>query len=219
MKTRDEKTTIGPGDLEEEAVLDLWHEAWRVARRQCARALARLRRGEGGFYGAQDFQQDLFVEFWELLERRGVPQDGDEAAALWAAWRSVLWGGGRRILRRVPQRLWEGAEWAVDPMSLALEYDDPQEAASQGVGLPPVAREALVQAEDAEATHGRLLRVERMAAALWRLQPLQRQILYMSALRGLPAAQVARRLGLRSRNAAYQRLHRARKALRRTFRD
>ncbi|MFO7917246.1 MAG: sigma factor-like helix-turn-helix DNA-binding protein [Anaerolineae bacterium] len=75
-----------------------------------------------------------------------------------------------------------------------------------------------MQREDAEVTRQRLLRVERVAAALWRLAPLQRQIIYMSALRRLPASHVARRLGLRSRNAAYQRLHRARKAMRRTLR-
>lgn len=214
MKTRDEQTTLGPGDLEEEAVLALWDRAWRMARRRCAGTLIRLRRGDGGFYGADDFYQDLFVEFWELLERRGVPQDDDEErAALWKAWGSVLWGGGRRILRRVPQRLWTGTERAVEPATLALEYHD------AGDGLSPAARQALVQAEDAEATRRRLSRVERVACALWRLQPLQRQIIYMSALRGLPADRVARRLGLRSRNAAYQRLHRARRAMRRALHD
>jgi DNA-directed RNA polymerase specialized sigma24 family protein len=215
MKTRDKETTMGPGDLEEEAILRLWDTAWQMARRRCGRTLARLRRGDGGFYGAEDFRQDLFIEFWELLERCGVPQDDQAQTTLWETWRSILWGGGRRILRRVPQRLWAGAEWAIDPRAMTLEYDDPRTGDDNaGAHLPASAREELVHSEDAESTRKRLHRVEHIAHALWELQPLQRQIIYMSAMRRLPAAQVARRLRLSNRNTAYQRLHRARKALR-----
>ncbi|MBC7256041.1 MAG: hypothetical protein H5T66_08075, partial [Chloroflexi bacterium] len=75
----------------------LWQVAWEMARRLCAGTLARLAQGEGGFYEADDFYQDLFIEFWRLV--RAWQRHGGSAEALWHAWRRRLWGGGRRILR------------------------------------------------------------------------------------------------------------------------
>ena len=204
---------------DEEGLLELWDTAWRIAQRCCAKTLMRLRNGDGGFYEADDFAQDLFLEFWALVRRWSASQPACEDD-LWTAWRGTLWGGGMRVLRRVPQRLWAGAEQAVDPVSLGLAYEKVER--SEGVGgdrrLPRAALRALVQAEDAESTQDEAARLDELEAALWTLRPAQRQIIYMTALGDLPAAAVARLLGLGQPNAIYQRLHSARAALRRRLR-
>lgn len=197
--------------LSEREILNLWQVAWRMARRRCAATLARLARGEGGFYSADDLQQDLFLEFWALAQAWHCRGAG--LGELWLDWRRRLWGGGRRILRRAPQRLWRGVEWAVDPLAL-----DPAEA--QG-GAPAAAaassgeRSALVQPEDAEATRHGLSRLEALERALWALPPAQRQLIYMATLLEVPPAEVARLLALKDVQVVYRRLHLARRALRR----
>jgi RNA polymerase sigma factor (sigma-70 family) len=202
-----------PGD---EDLLALWQVARGEAMRSCARTLARLRAGEGGFYEAEDFLQDLFLAFWSLVQawHATAPRD---AGALWAAWRQALCRGGAHILRRAPMRLWERRERPVAPQCLALE-DDPAERAGEGQDSAPLdaaAVRALTQPEDAEAAHLSQVALEELEEGLWGLRPGQRQVIYMAALAGLPEKEVARRLGLPSGNTVAQRLFLARAALRR----
>ena len=197
--------------LSEEELLALWQRARRMALPRCAWTMARLRRGDGGFYEAEDFMQDLFLEFQSLVERwRAGPDPSEEA--LWLAWRRILWRGGARILRRVPQRLWDRAEQAVDPCELALGNDFSADEAAWP--LSPDLLVALVQPEDGDGTRERLARLDALAKALWSLRPAQRQVIYMCALLELPADLVAETLGLSGSNTVYQRLHAARAALR-----
>lgn len=189
----------------DEALLEAWERARRTALRRCRRTFARLHAGCGGFYGADDFEQDLFLEFWSLWHRHGGVAD----ERLWAAWDATLWGGGLRILRRRPQRLWRRHEVPVAPT--AFEGADPEPGPQ--AGLPAAARnralverEASAEVEEAEA-------VARLEAALRRLSPGQREVLYLLALRGLPAAEIARRLEIPSSDAVYQRARRARRSL------
>lgn len=198
--------TPTPQSLRAEA---LWPQARRMAARRCHNNLYRLRRGEGGFYGADDFWQDLFLEFWALLERpelAGLTFDDD---ALRTAWGKALWGGGLRILRRAPQRLWRRFEYVVDPARLdPTGGDDPWSRLSS----LPLPAEALV-GSDGRLTQERLARVERLERSLARLRPAQRQLLYLTAVRRLPAGQVAQQLRLVSANAVYQRVRAARQQL------
>jgi DNA-directed RNA polymerase specialized sigma24 family protein len=208
---------VARASLDDERLLALWNVAWPMACECCGRTLARLRHGQGGFYGAADLQQDLFLEFWALLRHWPGPwpdedDAGDEGVALWEAWRHMLWGGGIRVLRRAPQRLWSRGEWAVDPGRLALD-DDADRAT-----MTPLARAAareLVDTEDGAATGERLQRLEGLERALWALPPAQRQAIYMGVLAELPGMEAGRRLGLPAVNTFYQRLHAARAALRR----
>lgn len=193
--------------LPDDDLLALWQVAWRMARRRCAATLARLGRGEGGFYGADDLQQDLFLEFWALAAEWRA--SGQGRAALWAAWRRRLWGGGRRVLRRAPQRLWARPEIAFDPAAL-----DPAEAGEPEEGLP-LRGERLVQPEDAEATRHGLAGLEALERALWALRPVHRQVLYLAAFLEEPPAKVARLLMLEDAAAVHRRLHLARRALQR----
>jgi RNA polymerase sigma factor (sigma-70 family) len=197
--------------LTETELLRLWERAWRDAERRCARSLASLRRGAGGFYGADDFYQDLFCEFWQLV--RCWRADGGDEAALWDAWRRILWQGGMRVLRRCPQRLWHGVERPLPPARLARDATNDDGGADGHEGLIPA--EALVEAEDPQAVHDRLARVDALEEALWRLRPVQRQIVYMRLLRGLPEEVVARRLGLPQGGRVSRRARRGRHALRR----
>jgi len=193
--------------LSDDELLALWQVAWRMARRRCAAALARLGRGEGGFYGADDLQQDLFLEFWALA--RAWHASGQGLADLWAAWQRRLWGGGRRVLRRSPQRLWGRPEISYDPATLdPAEAGEPQEGGR-------LWSEALVQPEDAEATRHSLAGLEALERALWALRPVHRQVLYMATLLESPPAEVARLLMLDDAEAVHRRLHLARRALRR----
>ena len=215
-----EQDSPEPQALSEAEPMALWRQAWRLARPRCGRTLSRLRRGRGGFYDADDFSQDLFLEFLGLLGRwQDAPRSSQ--ADLWAAWRRILWQGGSRVVRRAPQRLWSGAELAVDPAELALESGDEEESDGDAgrLSLPEAARAALIQPEDGEETQERLARLEALATALQALPPGQRQLITMLALAGLPAPLVARRLGAGSTNALYQRLRLARLALRRKLQD
>jgi len=194
-----------PPDATDDALVTLWERARRVALRRCARTLARLSAGEGGFYGADDLMQDLFLEFWALL-RRHHGRDGPE---LWQAWERVLWGGGLRVLRRKPQRLWARRERAVSPEM--LEVADRREDDEPALGA--CARRSLVVGTDGTPGSSSGDALDDLEDALWRLRPLQRQVLYLLALRGVPADEIARRLGLGSADAVYQRARRARRAL------
>jgi RNA polymerase sigma factor (sigma-70 family) len=204
----DEKATK---PLSEEALLALWQRARRMALPRCAWTMARLRRGDGGFYGPEDFMQDLFLEFWSLVKRwQAEPNPREEA--LWLAWRRMLWRGGARILRRVPQRLWDRPERTVDPCLLALgEGFCVDETAPR---LSPDLVEALTEPEDGEGTRERISRLDALAEALWALRPVQRQVIFMCVVLELPADLVAETLGLSNSNTVYQRLHAARAALR-----
>lgn len=194
--------SFSEGDL-----LALWRVAWEMAQRLCARTLTRLSHGEGGFYGEEDFQQDLFLEFWNLACRwrqyNGSPE------ALWRAWRRRLWGGGRRILRRAPQRLWHNTERVIDSALMTLSDPAPEDADSM-----PNLIEVLTQPEDAEAAQTRDADLQALEKALWALRPAQRQILYMAAVLEISPAEVAHTLRLGSTREVYQRLYRARHVLR-----
>lgn len=188
-------------------LIALWQVAWEIARRLCGRTLSRLASGDGGFYGAEDFQQDLFLEFWALT--RVWRRHNASPEALWRAWRRRLWGGGRRILRRAPQRLWHSTERTFDPSIMALGDFSDEEANSI-----PFAVEALSQPEDAEATQTQKADLQALEEALWALRPAQRQIVYMAAMLEISPSEVARILRLGNAREVYQRLYRARRALR-----
>jgi len=204
-------------------LLALWQTARRVVLRSCASTLARLRAGEGGFYEAEDFWQDLFLAFWRLAKAWREAGPSDEAD-LWAAWRRALRRGGAQFLRRAPMRLWARRERPLAPQLLALEEGpqlDRRQPFAAGDPSPPLdgaALEALTQPEDAEAGHLRRACLDDLEAALWALRPGQRQVIFMATLAELPAAEVARLLGLSEGNAVSQRLFAARAALRRLLR-
>ena len=211
-----------PAALAEQELLRLWRVAREMAYRLCGRSLARLRAGQGGFYATEDFEQDLFLEFWDLARRWWAEKDHPDEGRLWAAWRRRLWGGGLRVLRRAPQRLWQGEEQAVDPLAWALDDGGSTggsacQAAEAHGQLPAEARAALVQADAAETTRAEAERLTRLEAALARLRPAQRQILYLTTLSGLSGAETARSLELADRDVVYQRVHAARAALRRAL--
>ncbi|MCD6519907.1 MAG: hypothetical protein J7M05_08300 [Anaerolineae bacterium] len=200
------------GPLSHQELLNLWEQARQEALHLCRRTLARLRRGEGGFYTEEDFWQDLFLEFWHLAQ--GWAQRKSNEKELWASWRRILWGQGRRILRRAPQRLWARRERPTDPQLFTGEPPEGQAFAT----LPLQAREALQQQGPAEL-HERLARIDALSQALWRLPISQRQTLYLSALLGLPAEKVARQLRLKDARAVYRRLYRARRNLARELKN
>jgi len=195
---------------DETLLMTLWEEARRRARVWCGSTLARLRRGEGGFYEEDDLWQDLFLEFWDLLA--AWRQSGADREELWALWRKRLWRDGWRVIRRTPQRLWQGVERAVEPATLALErpHDD---AAPERTGLPQGAVAALRHDPDGPRAVTRLARVEALERALWALPPDERQVLYLNLVVGLPAADVARCLDLCRREVVYQRMRKLRRHL------
>lgn len=190
----------------------LWARARRYALRYCAGTLARLRQGDGGFYEADDFLQDAYLEFHALalLWRAGGLGDASEEA-LFDAWQRRLARGGWRIYRRAPQRLWVGAELCLAPEELAL--DDGDSAADDEPGLPRAAQAQLCGLDEQAALPARLERLEETERALWRLRPGQRQALYLTTIRELPAEQAARLLGLPNLAAVYDRLYYARKQI------
>lgn len=199
--------------LSESDWLRLWEQASRQAKQCCRGTLMRLRRGEGGFYQADDLMQDLFIEFTALVQCWQAR--GESEAELWTAWRDVLWGGGWRILRRAPQRLWTGVEQAIEPARLALEMGD--EYAFVGVDsarLPMAGAKALVQVEDSQATQARLGLIEALADALATLSVEQRVLLYLCVVARLSAAQAAACLGLRDAVCVHRRLYAVRRLLR-----
>jgi len=101
----------------------------------------------------------------------------------------------------------------LDEGSLSREGDGHQ--AHLGLGLPQSALEELIQPKDAQAIGVRLRALDELETALFRLRPLQRQVIFMSTFQALRAAEVALCLGLGGPNTVYQRLARARAALRR----
>lgn len=191
--------------MTDEELLRLWDAGREMAQRLCGRSYARLRAGQGGFYGAEDFEQELFLEFWALArewEAESLPQE-----ALWEAWRRRLWGNGLRVLRRAPQRLWSG------PADRQLP--DPLGDASTDGDEPEALEALLLHAEDGETCRAAAERVEALRAALAALRPSQRQVLYLTVVAGLSGEEAARSLDLPDRETVYQRVHAARSALRR----
>jgi len=196
--------------VRERDLMDLWGRARTRALRQCAGTLSRLAGGDGGFGGADDLMQDLFLEFWRLVRLH----DGGPIDDLWEAWESVLWRGGIRVLRRRPQRLWRRRERPIALSALAVN-----ECSSRMGGLSRRARSRLTIRETPERVAYRTEAFATLEADIFRLRPLQRQALYLLAIRGLSGAEVARRLHLGNANAVYQRVSRARAALRRRARQ
>ena len=199
--------TISTQPSNEAELLRLWQRGREMALRRCARTLAQLRLGAGGFYEAEDFLQDLFLEFWALVQRWQASGQGENV--LWAAWERALSRGGKQILRRRPQRLWEGRERPVEPASLALEEGPPDEE-KRPSALP---EELLTEQASPEALQGQTWRWEALEQALWALRPVQRQLLYLAAVAELPAEALARVLGLAEANTVHQRVWAARQAL------
>ena len=130
--------------MNDSQLLTLWQRGLRMARRSCAHTFARLHDGEGRFYEADDFRQDLFLVFRELVERWQADGAADEEV-LWAAWRRRLWRGGQRILRRAPQRLWRRNEISFAPDELEDLPDSADDSSAQLLrvierGLSPAQR-------------------------------------------------------------------------------
>ena len=196
-------------------LLALWQRANRLARRRCVRTLWRLRRGEGGFYQADDFMQDLFLEFTNLVREWRANSEPSEKS-LWDAWHRLLSRGGIRVLRRAPQRLWPTAQRTASLLPPSQEHPN---VAQHPERLSSSSIEAHIQPEDSDTTRQQLARLDDLEAALWALRPLQRQVIYMMTMADLPAAQVARLLGIGSPNAVHQRLRAARAALRRRLKQ
>ena len=209
----------------DDELLRLWERGRRMALACCRQTLGLLRRGAGGFYQADDFLQDLFLEFWALVKRHGErwgppPWTELQEQELYTAWQRMLYLGGIRILQRTPQRLWRGQEYAVEPRWLDLDGssgEGPQPAADMEalMRLPPEALRELTQPEQAESTQGTLARLEELESALWALRPSQRQIIYLAVITGMSAAQTARALGLKNYAAVRDALSQARETLRR----
>lgn len=198
----------------------LWPEARRIAERRCAHNLHRLARGEGGFYDADDLLQDLFIEFWALMQR---PELAEAVAAgatladepLRSAWSRALWGGGMRLLRRAPQRLWPRREEPMPPELLDGAMPDADDAAADGLAARLIQTLAELGRQDEAELHGALEGIAALSSALARLKPASRQVFYLAMLQGLSAEAIAAQLGLNSANAVGQRLHAAREALKR----
>ncbi len=191
----------------------LWPRARRYAARYCAGTLARLRQGDGGFYEADDFWQDVYLEFHALALRWQAGELGDTTReAFYDAWQRLLARGGWRIYRRAPQRLWPGAELAAAPAELALDDDD--SAPDERTPLPSAALAQLTAPEDGAHAAELLERLRLVEGTLWRLRPSQRQALYMTAIQQMPAARTARLLGVPNAAAVYDRIYDARKLLR-----
>jgi len=198
------------GASDETLLMTLWEEARRRARVWCGGTLARLRRGEGGFYEEDDLWQDLFLEFWDLLA--AWRESGADLAELWSLWRRRLWRDGWRVVRRAPQRLWRRPERAVEPSAMALERPQDDEAFERN-RLPREAVAALRRDPDGPRAVRELARVDALERALWSLPADERQVLYLNVVVGLSAADVARALDLPRREAVYQEVRKARRHL------
>jgi len=194
--------------MEDDALLSLWETAAKIADRRCQPSLVRLRHGAGGFYDHDDFQQDLFLEFLDLAQQiaeEPIPADaGDGEGPLWDRWQRILWGDGQRVLRRQPQRLWNGAiDGPADTVSAPDEEMDV---------VDPIDRYA-TDAPSPEETQTIAGEIDRLEGALWGLTPCERQILYMVTMADQRPSEVAALLRL-SANSVYQHTHHARELLR-----
>mgnify|MGYP000931800815 CR=1 FL=1 len=196
--------------MEERELLTLWRKGLRIAQRCCAHTLARLAAGEGGFYEADDLLQDLFVEFWRVVEAWQADERADEEA-LWEAWRRRLWHGGARILRRAPQRLWRRSEIHFAPDELEAAGDAELGAARM---LRTIER-ALVQPDEAPAACEQRGALDDVAQALAALPAPWSRSLTMTALQGRPAGEVAAALGLPGARSVYAQVRQARARLQR----
>jgi len=143
-----------------------WPQALALAQRACRYTLARLRRGEGGFYQADDFLQDLYCA-WAAL----CADHAHDEQALWRAWRGLLYAGGREILRHPPQRLWQRPDLCLP--------------------LPSFERQP-APAANGQASQ----RWRQVVGDIWRLPLAQRQIIYLRALAAYSSHQVGQSLGL-----------------------
>lgn len=196
--------------MDERELLTLWREGLRIARRCCGRTLGRLRAGEGGFYEADDLLQDLFLEFWRVVQAWTADASGDQAA-LWEAWRRRLGHGGARILRRAPQRLWGGAEVATPPELFAA----PEEADERSSRLLRAIERALTQPDEAPTAREQREALDEVAQALETMPAARAHCLTMTALQGRPAAEVAEALGLPGAHCVYAQVRQARVGLER----
>lgn len=197
--------------IEHDELMALWCEGRRIAAARCMGTLGCLRRGEGGFYEVEDLWQDLFLEFWRLVVRwRGAPSPRP-LDDLWAEWRSMLWDGGSRVLRRRPQRLWAHADKSVDRDVFALGEGEGEDA----VGLSPTACAALVEEEEPAEALAMRSTLGAVARRLWSLGIAQRQALYLTAIVGLSADEAARCLHMRNAAEVYRCAHAARRVARR----
>lgn len=156
--------------MDDSQLLSLWQRGLRIAERRCAHTLARLHAGDGGFYEADDFVQDLFLVFRELAERWQAQGAADEEA-LWAAWQRRLWHGGQRVLRRAPQRLWRRNDVSFAPD----ELEDAPDNISDGLArLLRAIGHVLVQPEDAEAAQVRAETASSLEQTLHKLRTAHR---------------------------------------------
>lgn len=200
--------------LNDDELMALWERARRMALARCSGSLRSLRQGDGGFYEADDFWQDLFLDFWDLVRRWRDGVDARHAGDLWAAWRRHLWQGGHRVLRRRPQRLWRRREEPVDPDEMALD-GPPSEGAATPAAVPPIAVDALTESGGPEEAS--MIRAEEDAveSRLWRLAAINRQALYLTTVAGLSHAEAARCLALAGPEQVRRHVCRARESVRR----
>ena len=203
----------GTPPLSEAELLALWVQGRRIARHRCAHTLASLQDGDGGFYDVDDFWQDLFLVFRDYVLRWWRTPERSEAA-LWEAWHRALHWEGRDILRRRPQRLWFDLRRRVPLAALASEK---RPGASEHGGQPDTVHPALVDAATPEREHTSLQDVAALETAMWRLLPVQRQVLYLCTLEGLSTAEVARCLFGGDIKQVHRHLYRARRALARAL--
>lgn len=200
-------TDITP--MGDDELLALWERGRRMALRHCAGTLRALRTGRGGFYDADDFWQDLFLDFYDLVGQWWAGPEPRCSDDLWVAWRRRLWQGGSRVLHRRPQRLWRRNELAIDPGEL-----DPTTDLCAGHAVLGASCEALVDAEGPAGRHEAHVAAELAVRRLWNLDPTSRQALYLTAVAGLSGAEAARCLNLPNGASVQVRVHRARRALR-----
>jgi len=199
--------------LDDDELLALWRHGRHLATRYCRGSLARLRSGAGGFYEVDDFWQDAFLAFCQVVaewQALGRPTDD-----LWRRWGLALWGQGIHILRRAPQRLWSGVQSTTDSGQAVDGEPAVVQKQPQRPGQPRLTGSESAR-RSAEQNALALDRLDDLEGRLWRLRPLQRQALYMAALQHMPAAKVASRLGLRDRREAYRLVENARRRLRRS---
>lgn len=194
----------------------LWREAWRVARRACHATLVRLRMGHGGFYGADDLHQDLFLGFRRLALTWAARQPRPPESELWAAWRRRLWHGGARYYRKRPQRLWMGRQLPLAPEALTLDGGDE----ADGWGEDSLPNHAIEQLTERDAMLEGLEAEDAVRSALAALRTLpadQQRLLELVAVQGCSLAEAGRAMGLPPGQATCQRLYRARRALERAM--